>query len=60
MLDGDDPEITALVIDSECENPIYPQNVRDTSPEGSKIALGLADWLEAAHIDTPGAHISDE
>ena len=50
---GDDGEIQALVVDSEAENPIYPPNVIEYAPEGSKIALGLADWLEAAHIDHP-------
>jgi len=55
VLDGDDPEITGLVMESQGENPdVYWATDQFLGFDGTAdIALGMATWrMDTPHVDT--------
>jgi len=50
---GDDPEITAMVNDSQGENPEYIDPLEE-DPSSLDIAYGLSNLSDTVHVDSPG------
>jgi len=55
MIEGDEPEVDALVSDSEGENPdVYWSDPLMGASSSYDLAMGLASWRFDGHVDGTG------